>query len=152
MSGTTLAMAFQRPWPTTRRGLCLWLFSVAFISLGLINYVFSTPSPEALKGLAFVTDFAPLRFWGVVMTACGVLSAAYSYYHFGRDKYGFTLLAVFCNAWGLVYVCGYVAYDAGIRSLGSSVIWLLFSGILQLIAGFPNVPLKSSRLDPPKES
>lgn len=141
-----MAEAFQRPWPTTRRGLCLWLFSLSFIFLGMVNYVITTPPPTSVDALAFVTDIAPIQVWGSIMALAGLIAMGLSYYHYGRDKYGFILLATFCGAWGLVYWCGFFFYGAGLRAVSSSIIWLLFSGILQMIAGFPNVPLKADKL------
>lgn len=146
MPHTPLRDAFRRPWPSTRRGLCLWLFSLAFILIGGVNYI-TSPQPETTTAsLAFVLQLQPSEFWGWIMVSVGALAAWASYCHFGRDRYGFILLATFCAAWALVYLCGFLFYGAGLRAVSGSVIWVLFSGILSLISGFPNVSLKSPPL------
>jgi hypothetical protein len=139
---TPLRIAFRRPWPATRRGRCLWLFSLVFLVIGAINYI-TTDLPEpSRRALAFALDIAPASVWGWFMVAVGVLSLWSSYCHFGRDRYGFVLLSTFCGTWALGYICGFLFYDAGLRAVAASAIWLLFSGALSLIAGFPNVPMR----------
>lgn len=145
-SRTPLSLAFRRPWPGTRRGLCLWLFSISFMFLGLVNYVLTEPPPLTREALSFAFDLAPVWFWGLNMFAAGLLAFIFSYCHFGRDRYGFTALSTFCAGWGLVYWCGYWFYDASLRAVSGSVTWFLFSGILALVAGFPNVALRQPPL------
>lgn len=143
---TPLRIAFRRPWPGTRRGRCLWLFSLAFLVIGAINYI-TTDLPEpSKKSLGFALDIFPAEAWGWVMVVVGLLSLWSSYCHFGRDRYGFVLLSTFCGTWALGYLCGWLFYDAGLRAIAASVIWFLFSGALSLIAGFPNVPMRQPPL------
>lgn len=134
-------VAFRRPWPGTRRGLCLWLFSLAFLVLGGVNYIATDLPPRSEEALSFALEIAPAHTWGWTMVVAGLLAGWSSYCHFGRDRYGFVLLATFCGGWGLGYLCGFLFYDAGMRAVGGSVIWLVFSGLLVVIAGFPNVSL-----------
>lgn len=143
---TPLRQAFRRPWPGTRRGLCLWLFSLSFIFLGFINYMITTPPPITQDALSFAFNMAPPLVWGIFMSSSGALAMAFSYCHFGRDRYGYSLLATFCAGWGLVYWCGFLFYDASLRAVAGSVTWFLFSGILTLLAGFPNVALRQPPL------
>lgn len=143
---TALRVAFSRPWPGTRRGLCLWLFSLAFICIGGINYVFTEPPEITREALTFATEIAPLQFWGCIMISAGAIAFFSSYCHFGRDRYGYTLLATFCGGWALVYWCGWVFFDASLRAVSGSLIWVLFSAILTLLAGFPNVQLRTPPL------
>ena len=142
---TPLRVAFRRPWPDTRRGLCLWLFAIAFSIIGWVNYA-ATPLPEATReSLAFALSIAPAPFWGWCMVVAGFLAIWSSYCHFGRDRYGFTLLATFCGTWAIGYLCGYFFYEAGLRAVSAAVIWIVFTGVLILIAGFPNVSLSGKR-------
>lgn len=138
---TPLAIAFRRPWPGTRRGLCLWLFAISFMIIGYANYVGTDLPDPTENSLAFALSVAPAWFWGWCMVTAGTAAVVSAYCHFGRDRYGFTLLATFCGVWALGYLCGFLFYDAGLRAVSGSVIWFLFTGILALIAGFPNVPL-----------
>lgn len=141
---TPLPVAFARPWPTTRRGLVLFLFSLATTWLGVVNYIITDLPAVSRESLAFALAFAEPSVWGWAMVAIGALSAWSSFCHLGRDRIGFILLGGFCFAWGIGYMCGFVFFDAGPRALGGSVIWLLFSAILTAVAGFPNVPLSRS--------
>lgn len=144
---TPLRVAFRRPWPGTRRGLCLWLFSIAWITLGLVQYIGTTVPEITQQYLAFPFDFAPPPFWGGVFIAVGAFALWSAYCHFGRDRYGFTTLAVFCLLWGGAFVCGFFFYDAPVRALGASIIYFLFAAILMIIAGFPNVSLRPEPYD-----
>lgn len=141
MPHTPLRIALARPWPGTRRGMCLWLFSIAFVIIGGVNYVTTTPPAVTRQSLSFALDIAPAPVWGWLMVVVGAAATWSSYCHFGRDRYGFMLLATFCAGWGLGYLCGFAFYDAGLRAVSGSVIWLLFSAVLMLLAGFPNVTL-----------
>ncbi len=140
---TPFSLAFARPWPGTRRGLCLWLFSLSFITIGALNYIFAEQTEVSREALAFAFEIAPPTFWGVAMLSVGIIAMISSYCHFGRDRYGFVLLSVFCAAWGLVYLCGFLFYHASLRAVSGSITWILFSSILILISGFPNVVLRS---------
>lgn len=139
---TPLRVAFARPWPGTRRGFCLWLFAIGFILLGGVNYIGTDIPPTTQAALAFAFTIAPPTAWGIVMVTCGVLAMWSSYCHFGRDRYGFTLLATLSGGWGMGYICGVLFYDAPLRGLGGAVVWFIYSTILATIAGFPNVALR----------
>lgn len=141
MPYTPARLAYRRPWPGTRRGLCLWFFSVGFVLIGSVNYIGTDLLPPTAKTLAFALSIADAEVWGWVMVVIGLAAMWSSYCHFGRDRFGFTLLATFCAAWGLGFLSGGLFYGAGTRALGYSIIWFLFSAILTLIAGFPNVVL-----------
>ena len=138
---TPLNIAFARPWPGTLRGLVLWLFSLAFVALGGINYILTPLPARTEKALSFALSIAPSPAWGALMVTAGLLSALSAYCHFGRDRYGYLILSTFCGAWGAGYIAGFVLFGADLRSLSGSVIWLLFAGVLTAVAGFPNVPL-----------
>lgn len=146
MNGRTpWRLAFRRPWPGTRRGLILWLFAIAFSVIGYVNYV-ATPLPASTdESLAFALSIRPASFWGWTMVACGIVASWASYCHHGRDRYGFTLLASFCGAWALGYLCGFLFYDAGLRAVSAAVIWAVFTGLLALVAGFPSLPFNRER-------
>lgn len=135
--------AFDRPWPGTRRGLCLWLFSLAFVTIGYFNNIIGEQTSVTRDSLAFAFSIAPPVFWGYTMATVGLISAFLSYCHLGRDRYGFVMLAVYSAGWGLVYLCGYLFYDASVRAISGAITWVLFSSILILISGFPNVFLRS---------
>lgn len=144
---TPLKVAFSRPWPSTRRGLCLWLFALTFVSIGMMNYVLAPELPYAqVKSLSFAVDIMPLHYWGYGMVASGLIAALSSYCHFGRDRYGFVILATYAAGWALVYISGFLFYDAGVRALVSSNVWFLFSGVLMAVSGFPNVNLRTPPL------
>lgn len=148
---TPLRVAFSRPWPTTRRGLLLWFFSVGFIVIGAVNYIATDLPAPTRESLAFALSIPGMTapVWGWLMVTIGLLSAYMSYCHLGRDRAGFTLLSTFCGAWGIGYVCGYLFFDAPLRALGGSVIWWLFCAALVTCAGFPSVPLGRSDIAAP---
>lgn len=138
---TPLRVAFAKPYPGTRRGLILWLFSIGYILIGGVQFI-GTEVPEITRQyLAFPFDFADPMYWGWLFVVVGVFGLWASYCHFGRDRYGYTVLSVYALMWGGAFVCGYLFYDASVRALGASVLWFVFSGVLSLIAGFPNVSL-----------
>ena len=145
---TPTRVAFRRPWPGTRRGLALWLFAIAFIALGGVNYICTDLPPTSRQALSFALDISggSTIFWGVVMVVVGAVAAFSSYCHFGRDRYGFVLLSTFCVGWGLVYVCGFLFYGAGLRAFGGASVWLLMGSALACIAGFPNIALNAPPL------
>jgi hypothetical protein len=141
---TPLHIAFARPWPTTRRGLALWLFSIAFIVIGGVNYIATDLPDPTRESLAFALSVAPAAAWGWTMVLLGLFSAYCSYCHLGRDRLGFVLLATFCGGWALGFLCGLLFFDAPLRALGGSIVWWLFCVVLVAIAGFPSVPLHRS--------
>ena len=143
---TPLHIAFARPWPTTRRGMVLWIFSVGFIFIGGVNYISTdlpAPNRESLA-FALTISHGSAPFWGWVMVAVGCTAAYTAYCHLGRDKAGFVLLSTFCGTWATGYLCGWLFFDAPLRALGGSVIWWLFCAALSVTAGFPSVPLHRS--------
>lgn len=138
---TPARVAFRRPWPTTRRGLVLFLFALATAWLGGVNYLATNLPPASQESLAFALSITDADTWGWIMIGVGFFSAWSAYCHLGRDRIGFFLLALFTGAWGIGYLCGWLFYDAGLRALGGSVIWLLFSAILTAESGHPSTPL-----------
>ena len=138
---TPARIAFARPWPTTLRGLILWLFSLAFITIGLVNYVLTPLPPLYEQALTFALAIAPTHVWGWTMVGAGVVAGYSSYCHKGRDLYGYVILAVFSTAWASGYLAGLIVFDAALRSLSGAVVWYLFAGILTAVAGVPNTPL-----------
>ncbi len=148
---TPIPVAFERPWPTTRRGLALWLFGVAFVFIGLFNYVLSdyyNAVPQATyDSLAFalLISQGSVMFWGFVLMFNGAVAMFCSYCHFGRDKIGYMYLSSFCAGWATVYFMG-LLFGASTRTVGGAVIWLLFAGVLLVIAGFPNISTKAPPL------
>lgn len=146
---TPLHVAFARPWPTTRRGLALWLLSLAFIVIGGVNYIATELPTTTRESLSFALTVAPAPVWGWVMIGLGVFTTYCSYCHLGRDRLGFLLLSSFCGVWAVGYLCGLLFFDAPLRALGGSVIWWVFCALLVVIAGFPSVPLHRSDVAAP---
>ena len=136
---TPLSVAFARPWPGTLRGLILWLFGVAFIVVGSLNYIGTTIPEPTRTYLAFALDHIPAATIGVGFIVVGAVAMFTAYCHRGRDHYGYLLAAVFSGAWGSVYVCGWLFYDAPTRALGGAVVWLLYSAILTTCARIPRI-------------
>lgn len=135
---TPLKVAFRRPWPSTLRGLVLWLFGVAFIIMGGFNYI-ATDVPQPTRTyLSFALNAAPAWVYGMGFIVVGSLAALSAYCHFGRDRWGYLLTSGAATAWGGVYVCG-LFYGAPLRTLGGSVVWLLFAAILTTCARIPHV-------------
>ncbi len=140
--GKPWALAFHRPWPTTRRGLCLWFLSLAVAMIGGVNYVTTTVPERTVTSLWFplsITGGDPVP-WGVLMIAVGALGMFASYCHFGRDKIGYVLIAMMTTGWGFCYLVGPLQ-GGGLRSVGGAVIWFVFAAIAVTVAGFPNVRL-----------
>jgi hypothetical protein len=144
---TPLKLAFRRPWPGTLRGLILWFFGLAFTIVGALNYIGTTIPEPTRTYLSFALNLAPAPVYGCMFVAVGLLSCLSSYCHFDRDRWGYNLAATFSGVWGLVYVCGWLFYDAPARSLAGSVVWLLYAAILTTCARIPKIVFKFDRED-----
>jgi hypothetical protein len=138
---TPIKIAFRRPWPGTLRGLILWQFGLAFILVGGLNYIGTTIPEPTRTYLAFVLDFRPGWYWGCMFIAAGLFAMVSAYCHFDRDRWGYLLTSVLSATWGMVYVCGWAFYDAPVRALGGSIIWLLYASILTTCARIPKITL-----------
>lgn len=139
---TPLRIALARPWPTTLRGLVLWLFALGLAVLGGVNYVL-TPIPAVTAQGIVALRVAPAPFWGSVMLAVAAVCIWSSYCHHGRDRIGFTLYSLTCCMWGLQFVAGYLVEGASARALGSATVWVLFGVGMAAVAGLPNTPLRT---------
>jgi len=125
--------------PATVRGFILWLFGVAYIILGGIGYI-GTDVPEPTRHyLAFALRHAPATFWGWVFVGVGLFACATAYRHLDQDRWGYTAASSWAAAWGMVYVCGWLFYDASPRAIGGSVLWFLFAAVLTTCARLPKV-------------
>lgn len=140
MPHTPLRVAFARPWPGTLRGVILWFFGLAFIILGVLNYIGTNPPPVTRLYLQYPLQLASVTFYGWVFVAVGLASMLSAYCHFDRDRWGYKLLSVWSAVWGFGYVAGWLFSDSPIRAIGSSVIWYLFAAILVLCTRIPNLP------------
>lgn len=136
-------IAFRRPWPGSVRGLVLWLFSLGLLALGGINYI-ATPLPLATDQALVVLRFSPAWVWGVVMVGVACTTGFCSYCHYGRDRWGFIIYTTFCVGWGCMFIAGFLFFDAPLRAVGSSVIWLLFGGGMAAVSALPNTPLRTA--------
>ena len=99
---TPPAIAFRRPWPGTRRGFKLWFLSI-ILGIKGVGYLIGSTSATTDSALRVLTDNGiidvPLRVaGGGIVTLCAV-AAFCSYCHYGRDRYGYNILAGFTLGW-----------------------------------------------------
>lgn len=139
MPRTPLAIALARPWPGTLRGLILWLFGIAFIVVGGLNYLGTTIPEPTRTYLAFALQHIPANVIGCGFVSVGAFAMTTAYCHVGRDHYGYLVAAVLSGGWGCVYVCGWLFYDAPARALGGAVVWILYCAILMTCAQIPKI-------------
>ena len=142
MPHTPLNVAFRRPWPGTLRGFILWLFGIAFVTIGGINYLGTTIPEPTRTYLTFALRIAHPWIYGCLFIAVGAFAMVTAYCHFDRDRWGYSATSVLAAAWGLVYVCGWLFYDASIRAVGGAVAWFLYSAILTTCARIPKLPFE----------
>lgn len=141
---TPLRIAFRRPWPGTRRGLKLWLFSI-IIGFKGVGYISGNNSHDTDAALRFVTQWAPLTTWGyLILAVCG-FAVVCSYCHHGRDRYGYMALVGFSFAWGACYAVAPLLLDGPTYAWQGTLAWLLIGVLLLFSAGDPD-PLDPERL------
>lgn len=141
---TPRRIAFRRPWPRSRRGLKLWLFSI-IISFKGIGYISGKNSGDTDSALQFVTQWQPLSFWGCLILAVCACAMVCSYCHHGRDRYGYMALVGFSSAWAACYAAAPLLLDGPTYAWQGSLSWLLIGFLLLFSAGDPD-PLDPQRL------
>lgn len=126
--------------PATVRGQILWLFGWAFIVVGGINYL-GTSIPEPSRTyLAFALDHAPPVVFGVFFCVLGAVCVLTAYpRHPPADQWGYLLGSLSAAGWAVVYICGWLFYDAPARAIGGAVVWLLYAAILTTCARIPRI-------------
>lgn len=130
----------KRLFPHTTRGQILWLFGWAFVITGALNYLATTIPQPTRSYLAVVLNHGPAWAIGVLFISVGILDIVSSYLRFDRDRWGYVGSSTLAATWGMVYVCGWLFYDAPVRALGGSIVWLLYAGILTTCARVPRLP------------
>ncbi|VXC42736.1 conserved membrane hypothetical protein [Nocardioides sp. AX2bis] len=131
---TPPAIAFRRPWPTTRRGFKLWLISVV---LGARGFTYATEPASRSGAFQFPFDWMTTQGWGVlVVLVCGVAVFS-SYCHLGRDRFGYVAMTCLSGGWALCYGYGYAFRGAGEPAIQGLLSFLLIVVLLMHCAGDP---------------
>lgn len=127
---TPLGIAFNRPWPTSRRGLNLWLLSLMMLAkgVGYLRGAVSTSTDEAL-GLITQRLHIPIEVFGAAMVSVCLFAIFCSYCHHGRDRYGYMALVAFSLAWAAVFAFSALflgAPTSGFQGMWNGTIFALF--------------------------
>lgn len=138
---TPLRIAFRRPWPTTRRGFKLWLFSVV-IGLRGVLYVSEPGTNSAALQFPTLNGFDPLNTqrWGVVIVVACAVAIWSSYRHYGRDRYGYSIMAGLATLWGMFYMLGLVGGAASNAAVQGVLSMFLLVVLLLHCSGDPEMP------------
>ena len=139
---TPLGAAFRRPWPSTRRGLKLWLFSFVIAMKGFV-YTQTPPGTSSDSALRVITENlnVPLAVCGVVIIALCAFAIFCSYSHHGRDRFGFVALVGFSAMWSAAYAVSRFILDAPHAASQGALSWFVIAGLLLVVAGDPEPPI-----------
>lgn len=145
---TPAEVAFRRPWPTTRRGLKLWLIAIVLGLKGL-GYVLGSVPPTTEYAVRVLTGGqVPLGWWGwhlmiplwvvswSLLLAC-VFAAFTAYCHVGRDRWGYTVLQAFCSLWTVLYLVAIFYFGAPSEVGQGALTWVTIGAVLAACAGDP---------------
>lgn len=132
---TPLAVAFDRPWPTTRRGLKLWLFAI-IIGIKGLGYLRGQISPSTDSALRLVTRLhVPLEVCGGLIIATCTFAVVCSYCHHGRDRYGYMALTGFSWSWAGCFAAGALFLDAPSYAWQGALSYFLI-GLFVLVSAY----------------
>lgn len=138
MPHTPIHIAFQRPWPTTRRGLKLWLLAIV-LGLKGIGYIRGATPDSTESGLRIITEGlnVPLQVCGGVIVALCAFAAFCSYCHMGRDRYGYMVLTGFCFAWAAAFAVSPLFLDGPDYAFQGALSYVLIGAFLLISAADP---------------
>jgi hypothetical protein len=110
-----------------------------FLSLLDIVYAYSLfyPTPSSIKNptSVFLMDIAPLSVWGTLWLVVGIICLIFAFRQ--NDAFGYGAAMTIKMVWGLTFLLGWIF--AGVeRGYISAAIWLVFAGVLALIATWPD--------------
>lgn len=112
-----------------RRGA--FLIFLAFLDF-VYGYYLVYPPPQA-PAITRYFPVLPAEFWGGWWIATGVLCIAGAFMRSDRIAYG--MAATIKAAWGLRYI--YLWYLHAPLAWVSATIWMIFAGVILVIAGWP---------------
>ena len=131
-----LDVAFKKPWPSTRRGLKLWLLAIIVAMKG-VGYLRGATSTSTELALQLLTErlHVPLQACGLMILAVCAFAGFCSYCHHGRDRYGYMALAGFSFAWAACFLVAPVFLDGPGYAIQGCLSWLLIGGFVLFCAG-----------------
>lgn len=94
-------------WPTTRRGLKLWVLAIIIAVKG-IGYARGETSNSTESSLRLITErlHIPLEAFGVFMVCLCVFALVTAYSRRGRDLWGYMALVGFAFGWATTFAVG----------------------------------------------
>jgi hypothetical protein len=136
---TPLDVAFDKPWPTTSRGLKLWLFAIALGIKG-VGYLQGNSSHSTESALRLFTErlHVPLTACGAVIVILCAFAVVCSYCHYGRDRYGYMALTGFCAAWAAAFAVSPLFLDGPSFAWQGTITYAMFGVVLLLCASDPD--------------
>ena len=122
-----------------RRAL-LTLCAAFYIPIGLAH-VFMTSSPVLDRGFGWLPTSADANELGWAWVAGGLLIGVAAWAPWRcSDKVAFGTAILLPAAWACIFAISWAAFDNPL-GLRSSLAWALITGLLVLVAAWPNPPL-----------
>lgn len=116
-----------------RRGAVLTLKG---LMCALYGYGLLVQPPSDTRGIRLLLDLWPLRAWGWVWVAAGVLAMGCAWLRQGRDWLGYPAILAVVAPWSLGALTSWWLYDNP-RGWVSAVIWAAFGGVTAIVAAWP---------------
>jgi hypothetical protein len=126
----------RHPWPSTHRGLKLWVLSI-IIGVKGIGYARGQTTASTESALRLITERlnVPLTVFGIFMVGLCVFAGVVAYSRRGRDVWGYSVLAGFAFGWAGCYAAGALLLGAPGYAWQGAINALMFGGFILLCAG-----------------
>jgi hypothetical protein len=120
-----------------RRGSALLFFAVLDLIYGFSLFN-PTPTAAANPGFVFIAGIAPLRVWGGLWLAVGLVCLAGAFVR--EDSFAWAAAMALKVLWGTVFLCGWLLTGLE-RGYVSAAIWLCAAALVALLGSWPEPPI-----------
>lgn len=135
-----------------RRGAYLLIKSTVYLTHGWL-FLTEPATPALRAALRLPLSVAPLKVWGAVWLAAGLVAAVSAFAGDPRrDRWGFLALIAVGSFWAAAYGWAAVAgWSAGTfaRGLLGFAFYAAISGVVIVVAGWPDEPCETVRIGEP---
>jgi hypothetical protein len=132
--GLTVASEDRR-WKVGRRGAGLLTFGVLYIVAGLGPFTAGTVGIEGHRALGLALAIAPIRVWGALLIAVGVLACLTACWPPGKDGWGFLALSMTGAWWTVVYICGGLFFESR-TAWNQALVWAVVVTLILIHTGW----------------